>query len=178
MGRPDWSLPGESQAIDILSTGVSPADAKAAGNGDINAILAAYNGATYDRLRNNLEGTILASAARTSSAISATQINYNHRGVILGLNVTAASGTGGLQLKVWAIDPVTGSLIGGEYAKTGLYTTTGHRTLILYPGAAGGGSPNAGVTFGQAPLPRKWAIEVYHGDGSSYTYSVSYSLIL
>ena len=142
------------------------------------AVQYAYNGSTYDRRRNNTEGMLLASMTRTANSQSPQQTNYNARGVIIGFNVTAASGTGGVQLKVWGVDPVTDSSVVGQLAMLNSITTTGYRTLVVYPGCAGGGGVNANVTFAQCVLPRRWIIEIFHLDGSSYTYSVSYSYVL
>jgi len=135
------------------------------------------NGVTWDRQRGNTDGILLASAARTATAASPNQINYNARGVMVTLRVTAVSGTGLIQLKIWGINPVTGSATAGVFGATASITTTGDYTLEVYPGASGG-STASGITFTNAALPRSWKVEIYHSDTSSYTYSVGYSLII
>lgn len=132
-----------------------------------------YNGTTYDRWRNNIEGTILASAARTVATTTPNQTNYNARGVIIFLNVTLASGTGGLTVRINGIDPVSGVVRGIPTAPT-IVTAVGHYNYVVYPGASGGVVSAVSALI----LPRSWTLQVSVGDASSYTYSVGYSLIL
>jgi hypothetical protein len=135
----------------------------------------AYNGSGWDKTRNNQDNvTLLASATRTSTTSSADQTNYNGRGVLVYLNVTAASGTGGLTLTIQAKDPVTGTYQTLNSAPTAV-TATGFKTYELYPGAATTGGLTQAV---QQPLPRTWRVQVAHGDSSNYTYSVSASVLL
>lgn len=132
-----------------------------------------YNGTTWDRQRGNTEGTLLPSAARTSTTTSAVQTNYNARGILVALNVTAASGTGGLQVRIQMIDPVSANTVSLNLLHTAI-VATGTSLYALYPGATGG-------NFAQATselLPRTFVVAVAHGDGSSYTYSLGYSLIV
>jgi hypothetical protein len=134
-----------------------------------------FNGATFDRQRGNTEGTLLASAARTATTSSSIMVNYNARGVAIILNVTVASGTGGLQARVVGINPVTA----GTYTVASNMTAivaTGVYIVEIYPGITGTGGNvvqrNAGI------LPRQWQGQVVHGDASSYTYSLGYALVL
>jgi len=140
-----------------------------------------YNGATLDFQRNNTEGTLLASAARTASTGSSTQTNHNARGVIVSLNVTAA-GTSTLQMQLRFVDPIGGAT-GNGIASSATITTTGTYTAYCYPGAAGIGS--AIGTIGTmiklllgVPLGRSWSCSVISGDGSSWTYSLAFSYVL
>lgn len=126
-----------------------------------------------DRWRSNLEGTLLASAARTATAAAASQTNYNARGVIVHLNVTIASGTGGLSVRIQAYDPIVGDWWNINTSPT-VVTATGKNIYAVYPGASGG---TITQTTSQV-LPRTWRVSVIHSDGSSYTYSVAYSLVL
>jgi hypothetical protein len=135
----------------------------------------ALNGVTWDRLRNNNDVTALSSAARTATTSSADQTNYNARGLAVFLNVTAASGSGGLQVRVQGKDPVSGNYFNLNAAPTAI-TATGQYAYALYPGAATAAGDVQQTT--QQVLPRTFRITVTHGDGSSYTYSVGYSLIL
>jgi hypothetical protein len=131
----------------------------------------AYNGATWDRWRNNTEGTLLASAARTATTVSPDQTNYNHCGVLLYVNVTAASGTGGLTVRIAGKDPATGLYRYLNVAPTAI-TATGSYQFALSPSVAGGNVAQAT----SLRLPRTWRVEVTAGDGSSYTYSIGYAL--
>lgn len=123
----------------------------------------------------NKEGTLLASAARTATATSATQKNFTARGVFIGIVVTAAT-TGGLTLRIRGLDPISGdNYTLGSYTQI---TTTGRYGFILYPGAVTGALAGSGTvqTIGTGFLPRQWYVDVTAGDSSSWTYSVSYVL--
>jgi hypothetical protein len=129
-----------------------------------------YNGATFDRQRGNTEGTLLASAARTAETDSAVQTNYNARGVILFLNATVV-GTGTVQLHL--IGNIGGSF--GATISSSVATGTASITLLVYPGVLDAdinGDGRSGV------VPRSWFARVSKSDGSSWTYSLAYSLIL
>jgi hypothetical protein len=128
------------------------------------------NGATFDPETGNLEGTALASAARAAQTESADIVNVNCRGAVIFLNVTAASGTGGLQVVVRGKDPVSGAYVNLNNVPTAVIAT-GLLVYTFYPGATAVGA----ATF-QGVLPRTFRIRVIHGDASSYTYSVGYSL--
>jgi hypothetical protein len=124
---------------------------------------------TWERVRNNQEGTLLASAARTTTTNSSDQTNYNGKCASAFLNVSAASGTGGLQLQFQWKDPISGNYAMLNSAPTAI-TAIGQTIYSLCPGATGG----AVTQTTQAALPRTWRVAVTHGDASSYTYSVSY----
>lgn len=132
-----------------------------------------YNGATLDLTRNNTEGTALASAPRTATTASAEIVNYNGSAILWYLNVTAASGTGGLQAAIQIKDPVSGVYSNLSGLPTAVIAT-GQKAYGVWRGAgAGGGLTNAYNVV----LPRTFRINVTHGDASSYTYSVGYSII-
>jgi hypothetical protein len=135
----------------------------------------AQNG-VWNRWRNNQQGTLLASAARTADVVSPNQTNYNARGVLVSLNITAASGTGGLKVLIQNVEPVVGS---GRTlnATPAPITATGTYYFILYPGASGSGASGISQVTSY-PLPRSWGVYVQHVDTSSYTYSLAYSLVL
>ena len=132
-----------------------------------------WNGSTWDPQPGNMQGTLLASATRTATATSPTQTNVGARGVVLYLNVTATSGTGGLKVRVGAVDPVSGA-VRLLTQDTVFRTTTGLFVGVVYPGGA-----NSFVEWAQSsPLPRVWYADVVHNDASSYTYSLGYALVL
>ena len=122
----------------------------------------------------NQDLTLLASAARTTTTTSADQTNQNARGVVVYVNVTAASGTGGLQLAIQGKDPVSGGYKTLNTLPTAI-TATGLYVYELYPGCSTTG--NLAAVYAQV-LPRTWRIQMNAGDGSSYTYSIGCSLIL
>lgn len=134
-----------------------------------------YNGTTWDRFRNNISGTALASAARTGTTVSSDLVNYNHSGVVVSLYVTAASGTGGLQVAIQMKDTI-GNVYRQINATTSTYTSTGQYVFMLYPGIDAVNSNN-NQNVSQV-LPQQFRIQVTHGDASSYTYSVNYQMIL
>lgn len=131
-----------------------------------------YNGSTLDLLRNNVEGIALASAVRNSTTNSPDIVNYNHKGIAVILNVTSASGTGGLQIRVQAKDPVSGNYVTGINPPPTAVTTVTTTMIEVYPGIS---SPNFnGYSYA---LPRTFRISITHVDSSNYTYSVGYCLL-
>ncbi|HZS45388.1 MAG TPA: hypothetical protein VFC63_09825 [Blastocatellia bacterium] len=134
-----------------------------------------FNGASWDRERGNVEATLLASAARTAATQSPDQTNYNGRGVQVILNVSAASGTGGLQVVVQGKDPVSGSYY-NLYAAPTAVTATGIKVYEVAPGASSAGAGDV-ATRVAGQLPRTWRVNVLVGDSSSYTYSIGAAVI-
>jgi hypothetical protein len=120
-----------------------------------------------------VSSTVLASAARTATTTTANLRGNGFEKLLIHINVTAASGTGGLTLRVVAVDPITGAS-SGYCALTGAMTAIGHRTLAIGPGfgAVSGASVVSAGAIG-LPLPDTFQIQVLHGDASSYTYSVA-----
>jgi hypothetical protein len=172
----DWVTGVDTtSAAAVKLTGSNATDAKAPGNGDVSALQMGFNGSNWDRWRGNTEGTILASAARTATTTSPVQTNHNAKGVMVFLRVSIASGTGGLQLKIQGRDPVTNVGLDLNILPTSI-TAAGWYIFEIYPGVNGTSTYVTQVTSGI--LPRSWQVLVTHIDGSSYTYSVGYSLIL
>lgn len=130
-----------------------------------------FNGSTYDRPRNNVEGTALASAARTASTQSPDIVNYNGRGVLVFVDVTAVTATPSITVAIEGKDPVSGkyfSLLTGA-----ALTAVSTQLLVVYPGVTE--TANADVA---TPLPRTWRVNVTHADADSITYSIGYAIIL
>lgn len=126
--------------------------------------LMAYTGAGgWDRWRNNTEGTLLASAARTASVNSADLTVYNGAKLTVYLDVTAASGTSPtLDVTVKAKDPAS-----GKYFTIGTFTQkTGVTSDAIF---IGGG---ADVEFAVRTLRVECVIG---GTTPSFTFSVGYS---
>lgn len=148
-------------------------------SGNLPVSLSLFNGSTFDKQLNNTQGILLASAARTASTGSANQTNYNARGVHVCLDITAASGTGGLMVRVQGIDLISGNFYSLNGSPTGIIAT-GTYDYEFYPGSTQGsvaGSNNVNGRY-QTALPRIWKAQINVGDSSSYTYSLSYALIL
>ena len=117
-----------------------------------------------------VQRALLASAARTASTACAQQADSIQQFVRLYLNVTAASGTGGLQPQIRGYDKISGSAVaittgGAAIQATGLYVYE----LVSSANAAAGAVKESLARF----LPVQWDVNVVHGDGSSYTYSLS-----
>jgi len=139
-----------------------------------------FNGATWDRWRNNTEETVLPSAARTSSGVSADQTNFNARGVIVFINISAVSGTfaagEGLSLYLQMKDGVS-----GVYHRIstiiGPFTTVGYHTIMIYPGATD--ALGRFTDKNDVPLPRTWRFcYTISGTNPSFTFSVGASYIV
>jgi len=144
------------------------------------AVLYGFNGSNWDRWRNNVDVTLLPSAARTAGGAGGDVVNYNARGVSCLLNVTAASGTfaagEGLSINLRGKDVLSGNY----YLLTGSTTVlaaTGSRNLLCYPGAT-----DAGGAFDQqndVPVPRVFRVEYgITGTNPSFTFSVGSTLIV
>lgn len=124
---------------------------------------------------NNVDVAVLPSAARTVSTNSADFPNIECRGIIVILDVTAASGTGGLQVLVQVKDVLTANYQALN-ATPAAVVATGTKTYIVYPGvgaAAGDVTQSTSQVVG-----RTYRIRVVAGDASSYTYSVSANLMV
>jgi len=173
-------ISGDLQVLTDLKKGPLNADGlavetanvlKAAGFGYL------FNGTTWDRQRNNLpEVTLLASAARTTTTVSPTQTNYNARGVMLVLDVSAITDTPSIQVVVQVIDAVSNDY--EAILRGGAVTTVSLNSYVIYPGGistAGGGDV---VLVAILPLPRAWRVTVTHADADPITYSLTAHYIL
>ena len=135
------------------------------------SITGAINGGgTIDRWRNNMDGTGLASAARTATTNSGDLTNYNATAVHVVLDVTTA-GTGSITLTIQGKDALSGqyyTLLAGAAVTT--ISTNVYKVMI-------GGVVSANVSANDL-VPRTWRILVTHNNANSITYSVGYSLIV
>jgi hypothetical protein len=143
----------------------------------------AWNGASLDRWRNNVEGTVLSSAVRAASTNSSDQTNHNVRGVVVTLDITnTPNNAETLTLQIQFKDPVTGKYqtVTAYAALTasvlGANPTTATFLYTLYPAALETAAVSNHEVMGLA-LPRTWRVRVVHSAGSNWTYSVGYQLI-
>jgi hypothetical protein len=142
-----------------------------------------YNGATWDRWRNNGSVSLLASAARTATVAGVDQNNHNWRGILVCVDVTAASGTGGLTVKVESKHAQSGKYT-TIYQDTAAITATGTYAFEIHPEAATttADAAHAGEQSVRGAsrrlLSRTFKVTVTHGDSSSYTYSAEYTGLL
>lgn len=135
-----------------------------------------WNGATWDRQVNVLSGPLLTSAARTTFTQASAVATRGCKGVTCYLSVTAASGTGGLNVNILAIDPVSGNgpVVNVPFAAA--IKTTGIFGFQVYPGATA--TATSTMVYTSAVLMASLFIaQVTVGDASSYTYSLGYVLI-
>ena len=147
-------------------------------DGANNALLVAalrqhFNGQAWENVVGNQELVLAPSAARTATLVLPDQTNVTWRGLVVWLNITAASGTGGLTCRVEGKDPAGGGYF-ALHAAPAAVVATGLQTHVLYPGVTG----DAVSQPTQIVLPRTWRVRVVHGDATSYTYSVGASLMV
>lgn len=125
-------------------------------------------------------GTLLASAARTANTASAAFDGSGYKGILVFLNVSAASGTGGLNIQIQYLDPVTGTWMNGPYAPNAPKTIIGGFVAMFGPGVSVGTNANLNSSLSGDRgilMGANMRVTVLHSDASSYTYSVGYELV-
>lgn len=128
-------------------------------------------------------GTLLASATRTATTSTAEQNWSGKRAVFFFLNVSSASGTGGLTFLLEYQDPITSTWIPVCAQSAAAAVTTGLRPFMVGQGIAAGNnmtlSPAGLGTIGDRgmALSSKTRVRITHGDATNYTYSLGYELI-
>jgi hypothetical protein len=141
-----------------------------------------FNGATWDRARNDWNTTTGDTGAKTVTFNGATQLNYNSRGAYIYVNVGTVSGTTptmAVQLQV-SFDTGTTWVNMGP-AAANLTTTSTTDLFIIYPAnssQAAGVTP-ATLTTGATntieinmPLPRSWRL-VYTIAGTTPSFTIT-----
>ena len=138
------------------------------------AIFRMFNGITWDRMRNNTEGPLIASGAYTETQNTPDQENHNAKGVYVFFSITAVPGSDTVTLTIEAKDPVAGTyevLLSGSAE-----VATGTKCYLVYPSA--GAAANGVDAVSVYPLPRTWQVTVTHSGSGEFTYSVGFALIL
>ena len=134
-----------------------------------------YNGASFDRARNNEEVTVLTSAARTATTSSAILTNYNSASVVLYLNITAnPGGAETLTVSVNYEDPVAAAVRAVTAFVAEAAATNGLFVYVLGLGAV----ETLAVTGLQVQgicVPRNFSVTITHSAAGSWTYSASLS---
>lgn len=153
-----------------------------AGDGAATGVAAAglyyFNGSTWDRWRGpTVEQTALASAARTAT----TTANLTLRGtgfVLFVLRITAASGTGGLKLRLGLGNASYLVYTHSAAYPTTAITSTGRFGFLFGPGlrevAPSSGASGEINQHANTLAIRDVQLAITHDDGSSYTYQVTY----
>jgi len=136
---------------------------------------------TIDRQRNNqYDEVALASEARTGSASSPVQINYNFSKLFIRLVETGPVGTGTLQVSIGANN--------GALARFVPITPTEEGNIHWFeagPGLTNAAEEGAVTTvpkvYAQTAnlfIPREFILSVTHSNSSSWTYELLYGLTL
>lgn len=128
------------------------------------------NGVTWDRQRNNMEVTVLASAARTTLQDSADLVNYNARGVVICVDITVYT-AGNLTITVQEKSTLSGKY--NTILTSAALAAAATTFLTIYPGVTV--AANVAVS---APLTRIFKVHVAVGDATSITYSIDANFIL
>lgn len=117
----------------------------------------------------NIDLLVAESAERTATFFGDILDNPIGRGIIVFLNITVASGTGGLTIHIDLVDPASGQIAG--IANSASVTAVGLHTYAIYPGIVNSTADNP-IT-----LSRKLRVRVTTGDASAYTYSIGATLL-
>ncbi len=167
---------GYSQTVDTeLAAAAALADAAA--NPTIPKVGAAellYNDTTWDRERNNTEGTLLASAAYTTTTSSADTINYNSSALALFVDVTSISASPSVTAQLDWKDPVSGDYEPIWIATVAIVGTGEYIYLFDLGGLGSAGEYDEAVNI---RIPRTFRLTMTHADADSITYSVGLALM-
>lgn len=133
--------------------------------------------AKYYYGRMNDELTVLASAARTATTNSSDQLNHNHRGIILFVDITARAAATTLTPNLQVKEPVGGNYITIWTAAAALNSADTTVAYLFYPSALADAAAlyteAVDLTFGFT-----WRVAMTHSDADSITYSVSCARIV
>ena len=132
---------------------------------------ALFNGTTFDRQRNNVPTTVLASAIRAATNQSADIVNYNGRGLHLVFDITVVPTVDTVTLTIQGKDELSGkyyTILAGA-----AQVAVGTVVMRIYPSL----TAVANLTASDI-LPRTWRVSVTHSAATNFTYSVGASVIL
>ena len=140
------------------------------------ADLMMFNSSTWDRMRSNWNQTLDSLAARTATVAGSTGTNWNHTGMVVALNVTAASGTSPTLVAKLQFSPDGGTTWIDYDAKatTASITATGTYILKFFPGCTEVVNSAIGL-----PVPRTF--RMYYtigGTTPSFTFSTMVAFVL
>jgi hypothetical protein len=120
--------------------------------------------------RINIDGTALASAARTATTSSAALSNMDKKGIHVVLDVTVNPSSASIVLKIEGQDVLSGKYY--TILEGAAVTATGTTVYKVFPGAA-----VVANSVANDIIPKTFRITVTHADSDSMTYSVGYSLV-
>lgn len=129
--------------------------------------------ATYDEdpVTNNQDAQLLAAAARTASVTLADFTNFNARGLVMVLDVTAVPTVETLTLVIEGKDSASGKYY--TILQSTASAATGTVVLRVYPGL----TASANLVANDV-LPRTWRARVVHSASGSFTYTLGASLVV
>lgn len=135
-----------------------------------------FNQTTFDREQGNVDKTaslVTISAQGAGTVTSIDQTNVNHRGLQLGINITAITGTSPtMQVTIQGKDVVSGVYY--TLLQSVSLTATGFTLLTVFPGI----TTTANIAASQV-LPRTWRVSVTVGGTSpSVTATIGASIIV
>lgn len=129
----------------------------------------AYNGATLDEVRSNINTAALITASgATTSQTGSDQTNYSGRCITVVLDMTSA-GTGSVTLTIQGKDSASGkyfTLLAGAAV-----TTNSTNPYWVCPGA-----PTTANVSAALPLPRTWRVITTANNANATTYTVGASI--
>jgi len=114
--------------------------------------------------------TPFASAARTATGNSGDLKNEQHRGVVVVINVSAASGTPSVVFTIQGKCPLSGVYF--TLLQSAAITGVGTTVLRVFPGATA-----AANLVANDMVPQHWRILATHADGDEIVYSCSACLL-
>lgn len=141
---------------------------------DVASVTMDFNGVNHDRRRGNFDAqtTLITISGMVAGSQNADQVNYNGRGVKLGINVTAiAGGTPNLVVTIRGRDVVSGQYY--NILASAAITATGFTTLTVYPGV-----PTTANVSQSDVLPRTWNVLATVGGTGNVTATIGASVIL
>ena len=121
----------------------------------------------------NVQGQVLASAARTATTYSDIFENDWHNGVKIFIDATAKADTPSVTFSIQERDPAGGKFHTVLTSAAITDVTSEPVVLVVSPGCAAVSNRVA-----DEPLPREWRVVATHADADSLTYSVGYCYIV
>lgn len=152
----------------IAANPSSDAAASSSGTLRVHAFNSVFNGTNFDRVRNNVDATLLASAARTTTQTSADITTFNAGAITCILDMTTV-GTASVTLTINGKDPASGKyylLLSGAAV-----TTNSTNVYVVDPTI-----PAVANVSAQKRLPRVIQIVCTANNANSGTYSIGYTL--
>lgn len=158
----DTEMPAAAALDDATANPTSPM---------VGAAAMGFNGTNWERWTHNLELTVLASAARTSTTNSPDISNFNGRGAHFIIDVTAVTSTPSTTFTVQGKDAVSGKYF--PLLVSAAIATVSTTVLSVYPGITATANVSAAIM-----LSRYFRVVATHGNANSMTYSVGAVLVI